>query len=426
MGPSRRLLCEALRASLPCMRCLRTPDGHPRPASPRRVDLLPRWIGAIVATSALLGCDGCRSRPHAVPLANHETSIAEPTLADVDDETVDAVSISTALPLPTRARLVASLSHACVVTPTGRLRCWGRNASGELGDGSREARSPASAADVPIDRVARVTLGSGFTCVLRVDRSVWCWGSGPIGPAWGQSLVPKQMLGLAGVRDLLADGSALCAIQDDDVRCWGRNRTPGSTVLPTLTLDDAPVALSVGPVAAMCPPHPQGIAFARRTGQVVLYEGPGKFRELSSMATRSTSAALRALRCSNFDRLWMLTADGVVTLSEETGAAKRRVRTLELPPIRTLGANHGELRSAVGLDGRLYGWGENTMGELADGTTISRSAPVAIDGLSGVSTGTILTGGGCAVAGRGLWCWGDRLTWILPTKKPVEHLTALW
>ncbi len=116
-----------------------------------------------------------------------------------------------------------------------------------------------------------------------------------------------------------------------------------------------------------------------------------------------------------------------MTLSEAVeGSAERRVSVLALPPIRALGVNVGALRSAVGVDGRLYAWGDNESGELADGTTKSRPTPAVIEGLSGVSTAGILTGGGCAVAARGLWCWGDHRTWAPSSKTPTQHGKALW
>lgn len=410
------------------MRTLGTASGgRSRPTLLRRVGLLPRWVCAIVVTPTLLGCDGCRSRPNAVPSTNHETSTAGPSFTEADDETVDAAPVSSPLPLPSRARLAASLSHTCVVVPTGRLLCWGSNGSGELGDGTRKSRSPNAPAEVPLEMVASVTVGIRFTCALKTDRTVWCWGSGPVGPAWGESLVPKQVLGLKGVRGLVAGGFVLCAMDSDDVRCWGRNHTTGSTAPPAFEAGDGPVSLGIGAVATMCPPRPEGVAFARKTGEVMLYEGSGKIRQLSSNAARPTQAALRAIRCSNFRRLWVLTADGVASLSEEpAGGGERQVSLLALPRIRSLGINHGELRSAVGVDGRLYAWGDNSFGERADGTAQDGSTVTVIDGLSDVSTAAILTGGGCAVAGRRLWCWGDDPPWAPPSKSLTEHVKVLW
>jgi len=382
-----------------------------------------RWAVAVVAATTFLATLACRSSPRVTP--DPTDARATPPLADVDDEMFDTAPLSSPLPLPTKPRFVADLSHACVLTPTGRLRCWGSNNFGELGDGSTTPRTPGSPAEVPIEGVARVTVGSRFTCALRVDRTVWCWGSGPIGPAWDASLVPKKVAGLAPARGLMANAYALCVAEADDVRCWGRNWHGGGG-RPALVLDDTPVALGVGPVTGLCPAQPIAVV-ARQSGEVVLVEALGRSALLSSAAERSTAAPLRALRCSNSTRLWMLTGDGRVTLSEEVeGSGARRVSVLALPPIRALGVNVGPLRSAVAADGRLYAWGDNESGELADGTKKGREIPAPIEGLSGVSTAGLLIGGGCAVADRGLWCWGSHLTWAPSSNTPTQHGKALW
>jgi len=59
----------------------------------------------------------------------------------------------------------------------GSVRCWGRNAAGEVGDGSTVDRpSPTS---VPGVRGATgIAAGTTFTCILAADKTVQCWGTG--------------------------------------------------------------------------------------------------------------------------------------------------------------------------------------------------------------------------------------------------------
>ncbi len=66
---------------------------------------------------------------------------------------------------------------------------------------------------------------------------------------------------------------------------------------------------------------------------------------------------------------------------------------------------------ALGSDGTAYAWGVNNDGQLGDGTTTSRSTPVAID-LSGLAAGVTLTqlaGGG--LDGYGLGSDGNIYSW---------------
>ncbi|THF81724.1 RCC1 domain-containing protein [Cohnella fermenti] len=71
------------------------------------------------------------------------------------------------------------------------------------------------------------------------------------------------------------------------------------------------------------------------------------------------------------------------------------------------GNNHNlVLRS----DGTVLAWGDNSKGQLGDGTTISRTSPVQVSGLDGVAVTAIAAGTSHSLAldseGR-VWAWGD-------------------
>ncbi|MFZ2511187.1 MAG: hypothetical protein WAW85_08890 [Gordonia sp. (in: high G+C Gram-positive bacteria)] len=56
-------------------------------------------------------------------------------------------------------------------------------------------------------------------------------------------------------------------------------------------------------------------------------------------------------------------------------------------------------------DGIAYCWGENENGQVGDGTTVNRSTPTRVEGLTGVSD--ISAGGlSCAIADTNAYCWG--------------------
>ena len=68
------------------------------------------------------------------------------------------------------------------------------------------------------------------------------------------------------------------------------------------------------------------------------------------------------------------------------------------------GANHNCVRMS---DGTARCWGQNTEGQLGDGTNDESAAPVTVQGLSNV---TLVSAGDqhtCAVAGAKVYCWGS-------------------
>jgi alpha-tubulin suppressor-like RCC1 family protein len=143
----------------------------------------------------------------------------------------DAISIST------------GGRHACMVDTSlvaFAARCWGRNTSGQLGDGTN------TLADTPDNLVRNsadsgtlfgindISAGDDHTCASFSSGVVFCWGSngsGQIGQtanAPTSSNLPVQVSefgpSLAIANAISAGGDHSCALTGDDkVWCWGKN-----------------------------------------------------------------------------------------------------------------------------------------------------------------------------------------------------------
>ncbi|MEZ4321740.1 MAG: MopE-related protein [Myxococcota bacterium] len=67
----------------------------------------------------------------------------------------------------------AGTAFTCAVKPDDTLWCWGRNNHGQLGNGTLDgALSPVQVPGSWVD----VRAGGSFTCATRSDQSLWCWG----------------------------------------------------------------------------------------------------------------------------------------------------------------------------------------------------------------------------------------------------------
>ena len=140
--------------------------------------------------------------------------------------------------------IAAGGEHTCALTG-GRVRCWGRRAEGELGDGRLDLPATCGLApslfactheprEVTGIRDAReIAAGQFHTCVRRATGEVRCFGSDAFGrlglgaeapdvcgeaPCSGR---PLPVAGVAGARHLSAGRFHTCAASAREVRCWG-------------------------------------------------------------------------------------------------------------------------------------------------------------------------------------------------------------
>ena len=114
---------------------------------------------------------------------------------------------------PASAETVASVSsgrfHTCALTTEGGVKCWGGKHTGRLGDGTfKDRTTPVDVSGLTVG-VASIFAGDGHTCALTTAGSVKCWGrnsSGQLGDGHTSgdfSNVPVPVTGLASGGDII-------------------------------------------------------------------------------------------------------------------------------------------------------------------------------------------------------------------------------
>ena len=126
------------------------------------------------------------------------------------------------------AAISAGWDHTCALLNTGGVKCWGDNAFGEVGDGTHtDALKPVSVSGLS-SGVAAVSAGYDHTCALMNTGSVKCWGNnatGELGDGTATSRrKPVLVHGLSSAASISAGYNHTCAVTTSGgAKCWGSN-----------------------------------------------------------------------------------------------------------------------------------------------------------------------------------------------------------
>jgi alpha-tubulin suppressor-like RCC1 family protein len=145
-------------------------------------------------------------------------------------------------------------AHSCAIRTDGALLCWGRNRSGQLGQGS--SRSP-QATPVQVGTAKdwmRVAAGAEHTCGIRSGKTLWCWGgndSSQLGvaregpdstPVIADSPTPVDTS--TDWASIAAGAYHTCGIKvSRELRCWGRGDA-GQVGVGIIDVQTSPVSVS--------------------------------------------------------------------------------------------------------------------------------------------------------------------------------------
>lgn len=282
-------------------------------------------------------------------------------------------------------------NHSCAVS-SGRVKCWGRNSSGQLGnDTVFDAPSPALVTG--ITDAVQVSAGGSHTCARLSNGTVWCWGNNADGQLGDNttagSRVPVQVQGISAATGISAGGNHTCAVlADGTARCWGNNL---NGQLGNGTNNDSSVPVAVSGITSAASVAAGGIhTCALLTDGTVRCWGSNVLEQLGN------SSLLPGSRLNV-----PVTATSVASAVNITAGANHTCVSVSFPSTR------------------VKCWGNNFSGQLGSPWTLNlltllpeatSNAPLTVSGIT-TATGSIAAGldHTCSVisSDNTVSCWGQ-------------------
>ena len=311
-----------------------------------------------------------------------------------------AVSTSGALSGVILTQITAGYYFTCALSSTGSVYCWGRNAEGELGNGTTTASSiPVAVSTSGVlagITVTQITSDAGQSeCALGSNGAAYCWGYNSNGQLGNNTVTNSSVpvaVSTSGVlsgvtlTQVSAGTNSTCALSSAGAAyCWGGNSN-GQLGNNSTATSPVPVAVSTSGVLS---------------GVTVTQVSAGN---AFACAVGGTGAAY----CWGYNASGQLgnasTTSSSVPVAVTTSGALSGVTVTQV----SAGASY---TCALGGTGAPYCWGLNGGGQLGNGSTTTSSVPVAVTTsgvLSGVTVTQVSAGNtvACAVGSTGAYCWG--------------------
>jgi alpha-tubulin suppressor-like RCC1 family protein len=334
--------------------------------------------------------------------------------------------------------VAAGSDHTLALKADGSLWAWGSNLSGQLGDGTLTNRK--SPVPISTDRNWKtISAGGSSSFALKADGTLWAWGGNSSGQLGDGTIASKNtpvgiVTGTPGNFDknwvaIAAGGAHTLALQaDGTLWAWGKNNK-GQLGNGDAVDQNAPVqvgvdsdwtAFSAGELHSLAL-KADGTLWAwgdNSWGQQGIGTTDGAAHDTPfQIGNNNDWTALDAgenhnLALKRSGSLWAWGDNSGGQLGNGTTTDKNIPLQITTPAILTdvvsvaAGAAHS---LAIRANGEIYAWGDNGTGQLGNNTTAGSFSPILV-GTAILSWVNSEPGGEFTVTRRAdgtLWTWGE-------------------
>ena len=300
---------------------------------------------------------------------------------------------------------------ACALSPDARLKCWGQNAVGQLGQGDRLVRGDGDEdmgiALPPIDldmQPIQVVAGADFACALDDAGTVKCWGGNLMGRLgqgdrrargddaneMGMHLSAVDLDDFTPIK-LTAGDAHVCALDAQGaVMCWGANAhlqlgEPGrdnhrgdadhemGAPMRTVVLRAEIVDIAAGPNHTCAVSDQGGVqCWGALYGAEPVGLNLQDFDALRISAGAQTCVLDDAGSVVCWGRI-----EGIAAVEDPDMPGSIHRVTLPQPTLELV--TSAAMNCALDVDGELRCWGRNEVGQLGQGDNRDRTAADMMD-----------------------------------------------
>lgn len=335
-----------------------------------------RVVTAVVLVATLAGCQGA--------------GWGYNVYGQVGDGTTTDRNTPTAQAGPAWVTVDAGPFHSCGIDIDGQAWCWGLNDGYLLGDGTTTDRpAPVLVQGGATDYVS-IDAGLLQTCAIRSDATLWCWGWFGVGNYHRQ---PTQ-IGEPGWSSVWAGTYHSCGTRTDGTLwCWGEDYygqvgdgSDANWVEEPTQVSGTGWATVTGGTNHTCALRVDGTAWCWGLSDDGIFDS-GEFGSSSTpvqvpgswTAIESGLRHVCGLRGDHTAWCWGNNEDGQLGLGFVSRESVKVPTQVPGDDWRSISPGHG-FTCGLRLDHTAWCWGNNNLGVLGDGTSISTASPTPVAG----------------------------------------------
>lgn len=314
-------------------------------------------------------------------------------------------------------------NHTCAVTSTNELKCWGNNNNGQLGDGSLTDRYLPAIVN-PGVQYQRINSSNLRTCAITVGNRTQCWGSNTynlVASEPTRQLTPRLINDSRIYQQISASRESTWGISEGQLFVWGL--LMNNSIGPIYTL---PKRIQTPEIPAFIAAGSDHQCFIS-TSKKLFCRGSNAFGQLGIGSISTYETDFLSVDASESYDLVSVGVEHTCAVTESQNVkcwgqnssgqlGNGTTINSSVPQTVTLGFSISKVATASGtscalnLTGQVYCWGASPTGQLGNNTTTTSLVPVQV---SDLSTFTDIKAGAARFCGTNsdqrIRCWGSRL-----------------